>query len=143
MGKPKILYIEDMEKCHKLTKNSLGNSYEVVSEYTFQEGVKEVKSGIGNYDVLISDVNLFYDPSKSDFEQTKEGLKLIAIARNESIKRGIEKLPIFCISSDGSHRRLAFASGANIFLFKKEFWDGKGKKYLEMILAHNNARQKR
>jgi CheY-like chemotaxis protein len=134
----KVLYIEDMEKCQELTRQALADSYEVVSVRTPEEATSEIILNIDKYKALISDVNLVYDPSKPDNEQTKEGLELIALARKESKRRGIEKLPIFCISSDGSHRKPSLKAGANIFMWKKPFWNGKGREYLDKILEYKS-----
>jgi len=133
MEKKKILYIEDMEKCHNLTRQALGDEYKITSVYTPEEAEIEIKTNLKQYDAVISDVNLVYDPSKPNNEQTKEGLELIAMAREESKLRQ-KKLPIFCISSDGSHRKSSLKNGANVFMWKKAFWSGKGKKYLNKIL---------
>jgi len=131
----KILYIEDMEECHEFTKRALGHSYEVISAYTKQEAEKIIKDSIDKFDAVISDVNLVYDKSKPDNEQTKEGLELIAFARKESKGRGMRKLPIFCISTDGSNKKPSLKTGANIFMWKKTFWNGKGQEYLDKIIS--------
>jgi CheY-like chemotaxis protein len=132
--KTRILYIEDMEKCHELTRQALGDEYDITSIYTPEKAISEIKSNTNKYDALISDVNLNYNSSRPDNEQTKEGLELIALARKESKTRGMKKLPIFCISSDGSHRKPSLKNGANIFMWKKQFWGSKGKKYLDRII---------
>ena len=138
----KVLYIEDMEECHELTKGALGNSYEVVSKYTPKEAELEIRKNIGEYEAMISDVNFIYNPEKPANEQTMEGLELIALAREESKRKGIKNLPIFCISSDGSHRKPSLKKGANIFMWKKAFWKG-GKEYLDAILEHKKRDERR
>lgn len=139
----KILYIEDMEECHELTKEALGGSYEIDSAYTFEQAKERIIKNIRNYEAVISDVNLVYDETKRDNEQTKEGIDSIMLAREESKKARIKKLPIFCISSDGAHRKLSLKTGANIFMWKKEFWSGKGKDYMDRILNKRHGRQER
>lgn len=136
MRKPRILYIEDMEECHEFTRQALGDSYEVVSVYTPKQAEDEIEASIQDYRAIISDVNLVYDSSKPDEEQTKEGLELIKLARKKLRESGIKNFPIVCVSKDGSHRKSSLESGANVFLWKMEFWGEKGKKYLDKIFEH-------
>lgn len=132
----RVLYIEDMERCHKLTRNALEGLAEVDSVYTKEEAKKIIKGSLRDYDAIICDVNLVYDENKPDNEQTTEGLELIALSRKTAKECGLGKLPIFCISSEGRHKKPALKAGANIFLWKRVFWGGKGREYLEAILKH-------
>ena len=62
----------------------------------------------------------------------KEKIELIAMLSKEANKQGVY-LPIFCVSSN-NNRESALERGANEFMWKKEFWFGKGKQKLEEYL---------
>ena len=132
MERQKILYVDDMEECFNRTLEIFGNKYEIDWVDTPLEAIKTIKKDISQYSAAIFDVNLSYDPSKPDNEQTAEGLELIAMLRKEANKQGVY-LPIFCVSSN-NNRESALERGANEFMWKKEFWFGKGKQKLEEYL---------
>lgn len=128
MKKLKVLYIEDMEKCFDNTQRALGNEYEIDWKKNVLDAIEAIKGDISQYDAAIFDVNLLYDSSKPDSEQTKEGLNLIKILREKVIN-----LPIFCVSSQ-NNKKSALEQGVDEFMWKKEFWDGKGKQKLDEYL---------
>ena len=131
--KKKILYIEDMLKCYEKTKESLGEEYNLDWRKNFLEGIKAIREEyVGQYCAAIFDVNLDYDPSKPNNKQTKEGLYLMRMLRKKS-----NNLLILCVSSE-NNKESALRNGANIFMFKKEFWSEKGRQKLEEILKSKN-----
>ena len=123
----RILYVEDMYKCFEKTKSILGDSYSIDWRKDFRQGL-EALSNIDKYCGGVFDVNLNYDPEKPNGEQTKEGLSLIKLVR----ERGGEDFPIICVSSMNNEQE-ALECGANLFMFKKEFWSG-GKKILDNLI---------
>ena len=132
MKKQRILYVEDMEECFDITSNALGGEYELDWRKDPLEAIKAIQENISQYAAAIFDVNLIYDPLKPDTEQTTEGLRLI-----KALRRKVEAieiyLPIFCVSSN-NNRKGALEKGADEFMWKKEFWSGKGKQKLEEYL---------
>lgn len=132
MKKQRILYVEDMEECFDITSNALGGEYELDWRKDPLEAIKAIQENISQYSAAIFDVNLSYDSSKPDNEQTAEGLDLIKALREKVEATGI-CLPIFCVSSN-NNRESALERGANEFMWKKEFWSGKGKQKLEEYL---------
>ena len=133
MEKKKILYIEDMEECYEKTQQILSKKYDIDWKKNFLEGIKAIREeDVGQYCAAIFDVNLNYDHSKPNNEQTEEGLYLMRILREKS-----NELPILCVSSE-NNKEAALRNGADIFMFKKEFWSGKGKEKLEEILKSKN-----
>jgi DNA-binding response OmpR family regulator len=124
MKTKKILYVEDMKECFERTRNSLGRGYSVDWRETLEEGAKALCEN--EYSAVLIDINLYYDPSKPSEEQTKEGLKLVELARE------ISDTPIICISAR-NNREESLRSGADLFMFKKEFWRN-GKETLEGLL---------
>ncbi len=139
--KKKILYIEDMPKCYEKTKEILGEKYNLDWRKTSDEAIDAIKNHLKDYDVIISDVNLTYIPGIPNFDQTKEGLSLIKLAREEC-KKNKHKIPIFCVSSNGTNKKPSLKNGANIFMWKKSFWEGKGEKYLDKILKSKSLNSK-
>jgi len=132
MEKQRILYVEDMEDCFNNTLKAIGRQYELDWIKNSLDAIKVIKGDINQYSVAIFDVNLSYDPLKPNNEQTTEGLELIAMLREEVNKQGID-FPIFCVSSN-NNRKNALEKGANEFMWKEEFWNGKGKQKLEEYL---------
>ena len=123
----KILYVEDMIKCYEKTLEILGNDYNLDWRKDFISGLKAMTEP-ETYYAGIFDVNLNYDPLKSSEQQTKEGLKLIKIVK---LVKGLD-FPVICISAM-DNRKEALEQGADLFMWKKEFWE-KGKKTLDEIL---------
>jgi len=137
-NKPRVLYIEDMPRCYDAVQNALGMDYELDWKKTPLEAREAIKHELGTYVAVILDINLVYDPNKQDGEQTKEGLPLIKLIRKEALRgRNIDdKLPILVATTEKTIRKIALRNGANIVLpYKKALWDGKGKFYLEKMLA--------
>lgn len=132
MEKQRILFVDDMERCFDKTLEVFGDKYEFDWRNTPLDAIKAIKEDISQYSAAIFDVNLSYDPSKPDTEQTTEGLRLIKVLRRKAEATGIY-LPIFCISSQ-NYKANALERGANEFIWKKEFWSGKGKQKLEEYL---------
>jgi len=127
--KRRILYIEDMSKCFRNTQRALGEEYSLDWKRDSSDAIKAIEN-INQYDAAIIDINLNYNPLKPNNEQIKEGLNLIKILREKA--KGVN-LPIFCVSSE-NNKEAALNSGADVFMWKKEFWSGKGKEELEKIL---------
>ncbi|MFH1365688.1 MAG: hypothetical protein ABIH28_03830 [archaeon] len=146
--KLKMLYVEDMQKCYDKTAEVFRNSVEIDWRKSTLEAIDAIYSHPEKYDFAVFDVNLFYNPNKTDKEQSKEGLALIWMLREELKARGINSnLPIFCVSSDGENKPLSIENGATAFLWKKQFWEDK-KNTLENLVAQTvflkeNGRQKR
>jgi CheY-like chemotaxis protein len=129
-----ILYVEDMKECFEKTREILGKEYSLDWRWTPFIASKAIEF-IEKYDLAIFDVNLFYDPKKSNHEQTKEGLELISMAKKEAERKGID-IPIICVSSD-DHEQEALAMGATLFMYKEKFLDS-GAKTIDDILRKNN-----
>ena len=128
MEKKKILYVEDMEKCYENTCQTL-KGYDLDWRKNFLEGINAIEEEyVGQYCAAIFDVNLDYNPLKPNNKQTKEGLYLMRKLRKKS-----NNLLILCVSSE-NNKENALRNGADIFMFKKEFWSGKGRQKLEEIL---------
>lgn len=133
--KLKMLYVEDMQKCYDKTAEVFGNSVEIDWRKSTLEAIDAIYSHPEKYDLAVFDVNLFYNPNKPDQEQSKEGLALIWMLREELKERGRKpNLPIFCVSSDGENKPLSIENGATSFLWKKQFWENK-KNPLENLVA--------
>ncbi|GAI24468.1 unnamed protein product [marine sediment metagenome] len=111
MEKQRILYVDDMKECFDNTLRALGEGYEIDWRKNPLDAIKAIQENISQYDAAIFDVNLFYDPSKPDTEQTTEGLDLIKILRNK-VKATKIYLPIFCVSSN-NNRESALEKGAD------------------------------
>ncbi len=133
--KLKMLYVEDMQKCYDKTAEVFGDSVEIDWRKTTLEAINAIYSHPEGYDLAVFDVNLFYNPSKPNQEQSKEGLALIWMLREELKERKANPhLPIFCVSSDGENKVLSVENGATDFLWKKQFWEDK-KNTLEKLVA--------
>jgi CheY-like chemotaxis protein len=129
-NKRKILYIEDMEECYKKTKEAIGNDFEIDWKKNFYDALEAIDTHLADYAAVISDINLDYKPDKPNSEQTRYGLYLIKIIKEEAQRQKI-KIPVICASSNGVYREPSLEAGANSFLWKKELWEGKGKKTLD------------
>ena len=92
--KPKLLYVEDFRKCYEITQGVFGEYYDIDWRKNFIEGAMSMNN-LEQYCAGVFDINLNYDSSKADSEQTKEGLDLIEVVR----ERG-SSLPIICASKD-------------------------------------------
>lgn len=123
--KPKLLYVEDFRKCFEITQEVLGKYYDIDWRKNFIEGAMAMND-LERYCAGVFDINLDYNPDKPDDEQTKEGFDLIEVVR----ERG-SALPIICASRD-NYRDEALKTGADVFMFKKEFWE-KGREALEKL----------
>ena len=129
-----ILYIEDMEECYLQTKFSLGENYNIDWKRNYSDALRAITNCLNEYSAAVLDVNLDYNPKLSYAEQTREGLDLIRILKEEAKKKGIS-IPILCASSNGElYKQLALEAGADIFLWKKELWKDGGRKKLEELL---------
>jgi len=124
--KPKLLYIEDFKKCFEITQGVFGKNYSIDWRKNFIEGAMAMND-LRQYCAGIFDINLDYDSSKADNEQTKEGFDLIEVVR----ERG-SNLPIICASKD-NYKNEALERGADLFMFKKEFWE-RGQEALEKLI---------
>ncbi len=124
--KPKLLYIEDFRKCFEITLGVFGKYYDIDWRKNFIEGAMAMNN-LEQYCAGVFDINLDYDSSKADNEQTKEGFDLIEVVR----ERG-SNLPIICASKD-NYRNEALERGADLFMFKKEFWDS-GLEVIEKLI---------
>ena len=113
---PKLLYVEDFRKCFEITKGIFGKKYLIDWRKNFIEGAMAMNN-LDQYYAGIFDINLDYNPDIPEDEQTKEGLDLIEVIR----ERG-SNLPIICASKN-NYRNEALERGADLFMFKKEFWD--------------------
>lgn len=113
--KLKLLYVEDFKKCFEITQEVFGKEYSVDWRKNFIEGAMAMNN-LEQYCAGVFDINLEYNPDKSDYEQTKEGLDLIEVARDRD-----SSIPIICASKD-NYRDEALERGADLFMFKKEFW---------------------
>ncbi|MFH1521598.1 MAG: hypothetical protein ABIF18_01435 [archaeon] len=130
--KPKILYVEDERECYKKTLELFGEDF----DFDWRRFNGEVLPRIYNKELLkysagVFDVNLFYEPHLPYNEQTKDGLILIKLAKQEAEKNRI-KFPILCIS-ERNEEEVALKAGADLFMFKKEFWD-RGREVLGKLI---------
>jgi CheY-like chemotaxis protein len=132
--KRKILYIEDMKECYKKTSEALGQDFEIDWKKNSPDAINAIVKNLKKYSAVVSDVNLYHNPNLPDNEQTTEGLNLIKIAKEEAERQGIS-IPIICVSKNGAlYEKLSLEAGARRFLYKKEFWEGKGKEVLEELI---------
>jgi CheY-like chemotaxis protein len=130
----KILYIEDMKSCYDKTSEALGKDFEIDWKQNYSSGIEALSKDLNQYSAGVFDVNLDYNPELPNDQQTREGLELIKLAKQEREKKNLN-FPIICASSNGTlYEKLAIQAGADIFLWKKEFWEGKGKKALEELI---------
>jgi CheY-like chemotaxis protein len=129
----KILYVEDMKKCYEKTKETVGKEFEIDWRDNCFDAIKSITRNLKEYSAVIVDVNLNYNPNLPSNKQTTDGLELIKIIKKE-FKRQEINIPIICASSNGElYKKLALKAGADIFLWKKEFWE-KGSKILEELV---------
>jgi CheY-like chemotaxis protein len=132
-NKRKILYIEDIEECYKKTNETIGKSFEIDWKNNYSDTFDAINNTLINYSAIIVDVNLDYDPNKSDSEQTRQGLDFIKMAKREMERQEIN-IPIICASSNGKlYKKLSLEAGADIFLWKGELWE-RGKEVLEDLI---------
>ena len=130
----KILYVEDMKKCYERTSETLGKTFEIDWKNNYSEALNAIIKNLGEYSAAVFDVNLDYKPDLPDDKQTREGLDLIKILKEEAKKQSIS-IPIICASSNGAiYEPLSLKAGADKFLWKKELWEGKGKEVLEDLI---------
>lgn len=130
--KKKLLYVEDMRESFDNTRRALEEEYNIDWRKNTLDAIKAIEGDISQYGAAIFDVNLYYNPSRLNNKQTKEGLGLIYMLKREIEEKGI-KLPIICVSRDNNEKE-ALKNGADVFMFKKEFWSGKGKQILKDLL---------
>ncbi|MCX6750936.1 MAG: hypothetical protein NTZ83_05740 [Candidatus Pacearchaeota archaeon] len=129
INKRKILYVEDMKECYENTCKAIGDTFEIDWRKNYSEAMNAITKNLGEYSAAVFDVNL--NPAD---EQTREGLDLIKKLKEEAKKQGIS-IPIICASSNGAlYKPLSLKAGAKRFLWKKEFWEGKGKEVLEELI---------
>lgn len=129
----KILYVEDMKECYERTRETIGNNFEIDWKNNYSGAFDAITNNLMDYSAVIMDVNLNYKPDLPLNEQTTEGLDLIKIIKKEAEKQKIN-IPILCASSNGElYKKLSIKAGADIFLWKKEFWE-KGNKVLEDLI---------
>lgn len=134
-NKKKILYIEDMEDCYKKTSEALGNDFDIDWKRGYSEAFNAINRYLGQYSAAIFDVNLEYNPNLPNDKQTTQGLDLIKMTKREAERQEIN-MPILCVSSNGTrYEKLSMEAGADRFLWKKEFWKGRGKEVLEDLIA--------
>lgn len=105
-GKTKILFVDDMPICCRIFMEGLSGKYETYWAKNREEALRQIKKG--NYDLVITDYHL-------GDESPEGGLDVIMKAYNENI-------PVISISKE-NRRNEALDSGANRFVFKKEFFD--------------------
>lgn len=130
----KVLYVEDMKECYEKTEKALGDLFEIAWRDNCFDAIRSITRNLRDYSAVIVDVNLNYNPNLPPNKQTTEGLELIKIVKKESKRQGIN-IPIICASSNGvAYEQLSLEAGADRFLWKKELWEGKGKKVLEDLL---------
>jgi len=129
-----MLYVEDMKRCYEKTLELFGDDFNIDWRKSTRDAINAIYSGAEKYDLAALDVNLFYNPNKPDQEQSKEGLALIWMLREELKTKGIKpNLPIFCISSDGENKPLSIENGATKFMWKKQFWSEEGRKTIDNL----------
>jgi CheY-like chemotaxis protein len=132
-NKRKILYIEDMKECYEKTNEALGKNFEIDWKSNYSDAMDAINGNLIDYSAVISDINLNYDPNKSNNEQTREGLDFIEMIKKETERQGID-IPIICASRNGElYEKLSIEAGAKMFLWKKELWE-KGKEVLEALV---------
>lgn len=130
----KILYVEDMQECYENTCKAMEGTFEIDWRKNYSEALRAITENLKDYSAAVFDVNLDYKPDLPDDKQTREGLDLIKILKEEAKKQGIS-IPILCASSNGTlYKPLSLEAGADKFLWKKEFWKGKGKEVLEDLI---------
>jgi CheY-like chemotaxis protein len=133
-NKRKILYVEDMKECYEKTNETLGKTFDIDWKNNYSEALNAITKNLGEYSAAVFDVNLDYKPDLPDDKQTREGLDLIKILKKEAERQGIS-IPIICASVNGAlYEPLSIKAGADKFLWKKEFWEGKGKEALEELV---------
>lgn len=102
----RILFVDDMSKCCKDFMKGLSGNYSVYWTKTKKEALKQIKEN--RYDLVITDYHLGNDDPKG-------GLDIITNSYNRSI-------PVISISKE-NNKNEALNSGANRFVFKKEFFN--------------------
>ncbi len=101
-----ILFVDDMPICCRIFMQGLSGNYSTYWAKNKDEALNQIKKG--NYDLVITDYHL-------GDEAPEGGLDIIA----ESSK---QNLLVISISKE-NHRNEALSSGANRFVFKKEFFN--------------------
>jgi CheY-like chemotaxis protein len=125
----RILYIEDMQACYDKTIAALGPEYDLDWRKNLPEAMQALKN-IKAYNAVVLDGNLDYNDSLPDDAQSVEGLEII-----REIRRRGSNIPIIFASCNGTSIPRALKEGANFVMWKKEFWNGKGKAKLEGLLG--------
>jgi len=105
-GRIKILFVDDMPICCRIFMKGLSRKYETYWAKNREEALRQIKKG--NYDLVITDYHL-------GDESPEGGLDVIA----ESCRQGLSVISI----SKENRRNEALDSGANRFVFKKEFFN--------------------
>lgn len=132
-NKMKILYIEDMEECYERTNEIFKKNFEIDWKKNYDDALNAIQGNFEQYFAGIFDVNLNYNPSLPIEMQSTEGFELIALAKKERERKNLS-FPILCASSNIDYKEGALKRGADIFLCKKELWEGKGKEILEELI---------
>lgn len=102
----RILFVDDMSICCRIFIKGLSGEYSAYWAKNREEALEQIKRR--HYDLVIADYHL-------GDEAPKGGLDVITKAYNK-------KLPVISTSRD-NHRTEALNSGANRFVFKKEFFN--------------------
>ena len=131
-NKKKILYVEDMKECYENTSRALGGSFEIDWKKNYSEALNAIKNNFEQYSAGVFDVNLDYKPGLPMSKQSTEGFALMNLAREEREKKNI-RFPILCASKNWNYKEGALKNGADLFFYKKEFWE-KGKALLEELV---------
>lgn len=124
-----------MKECYEKTIEALGEDFEISWRDNCFDAIKSITRNLREYSAAVIDVNLNYNPNLPDDKQTTDGLELIKIVKKEAERQKIN-IPILCVSSNGTrYEGLSIQAGADRFLWKKEFWKGRGKEALEDLIA--------
>jgi len=102
MIKQGILFVDDMKEVYDKIKNCLNNVIDYAS--TEKEGLRKINEK--NYNLVITDYHLGEDSPKG-------GLNIIKAAKEKGL--------VSMLISTENHKKEALETGANGFLFKKDF----------------------
>jgi len=119
-----ILFVDDMPICCNIFMKSLSGEYSTYWAKTREEALEQIKRD--DYNLVITDYHL-------GDKAPEGGLDVIA----ESCRQG---LPVISISRD-NHRNEALNSGANRFVFKKEFFNNIENIILDTLENEGRERQ--
>ncbi len=128
----KVLYVEDIKECYEKTKSAIGKKFEIDWKTNYADAFISINKNLEQYSAGIFDINLGYNSSLPNNLQTTEGFDLIKRVHKERKNRNLH-FPIICTSSNGNYKEKALKSGADLFLWKKEFWEN-GQKILEELI---------